>query len=54
LAENLPAQQFETTAPSRVLLSDITCISTGEGWLYLAAHKDLFSKESFGYAMGPG
>lgn len=52
VAENLLAQQFETTAPSRVWLSDITYISTGEGWLYLAGHKDLFTKEIVGYAMG--
>lgn len=52
VAKNLLDQQFETTAPSRVWLSDITYIATGEGWLYLAGHKDLFTKEIVGYAMG--
>jgi putative transposase len=52
VAENLLSQQFETTAPNRVWLSDITYIATGEGWLYLAGHKDLFTKEIVGYAMG--
>ncbi|MFH1335440.1 MAG: DDE-type integrase/transposase/recombinase [Candidatus Zixiibacteriota bacterium] len=32
-------------------LSDITYIPTGEGWLYLAGHKDLFTGEVVGYAM---
>jgi transposase InsO family protein len=33
-------------------VTDITYIPTGEGWLYLAAHKDLFNGEIVGYAMG--
>jgi putative transposase len=33
-------------------VSDITYIPTGEGWLYLAGHKDLFSNDIVGYAMG--
>ena len=32
--------------------SDITYIPTDEGWLYLAGHKDLFTGELVGYAMG--
>lgn len=35
----------------RIWLTDITYIPTCEGWLYLAAHKDLFSGEVVGYAM---
>jgi putative transposase len=53
VAENLLNQQFVTTAPGRVWLSDITYIPTDEGWLYLAGHKDLFTGEVVGYAMGP-
>jgi transposase InsO family protein len=53
VAENLLRQQFTTTAPNRVWVSDITYISTEEGWLYLAGHKDLFTGEVVGYAMGP-
>ncbi len=30
---------------------DITYILTGEGWLYLASHKYLFTREIVGYAM---
>jgi len=51
VAANLLNQQFEATAPNQVWLSDITYIPTEEGWLYLAAHKDLFSREIVGYAM---
>ena len=51
LAENLLGQQFEATAPNQTWLTDITYIPTGEGWLYLAGHKDLFTKEIVGYAM---
>lgn len=52
VADNLLDQQFEATAPNKVWVSDITYISTDEGWLYCAAHKDLFNGEIVGYALG--
>lgn len=52
VAANLLNQKFRIAEPNRVWLSDITYIPTGEGWLYLAGHKDLFTKEIVGYAMG--
>ena len=52
VAENLLNQQFQIAEPNKVWLSDITYIPTDEGWLYLAGHKDLFTKEIVGYAMG--
>jgi len=52
VAENLLDQKFETEKPNTVWLTDITYIPTDEGWLYLAGHKDLFTKEIVGYAMG--
>ena len=52
VAENLLHQQFETTTPNEIWLSDITYIPTEEGWLYLAGHKDIFTGEIVGYAMG--
>ena len=52
VAENLLNQQFESTAPGRVWTTDITYIPTDEGWLYLAGHKDLFTGELVGYALG--
>jgi putative transposase len=52
VAENILEQQFEAEAPNQVWVSDLTYIPTGEGWLYCAAHKDLFSREIVGYALG--
>jgi putative transposase len=52
VAENLLNQGFEATMPNEVWVSDITYIPTEEGWLYLAGHKDLFTGEIVGYALG--
>ena len=52
VAENLLDQKFEVTRPNQVWVSDITYVPTDEGWLYLAAHKDLFNGAIVGYAMG--
>jgi putative transposase len=53
VAENLLGQRFQSSAPSQIWLSDITYIPTDEGWLYLAGHKDLYTRKIVGYAMGP-
>jgi len=37
--------------PNQVWVSDITYVKTEEGWLYLAAVMDLYTKEIVGYAM---
>ena len=52
VAENLLGQQFKVSQPNTVWVSDITYVPTDEGWLYLAGHKDLFTGEIVGYAMG--
>ena len=52
VAENLLDQDFTVEAPNETWVSDITYISTDEGWLYCAAHKDLFNGEIVGYALG--
>ncbi len=52
VAENLLNQQFKVSEPNQVWLTDITYVPTDEGWLYLAGHKDLFTSEIVGYAMG--
>lgn len=52
VAENLLEQNFAAEAPNQVWVTDITYIPTAEGWLYLAGHKDLFTGEVVGYAMG--
>ncbi|HBH33275.1 MAG TPA: IS3-like element ISPssp1 family transposase [Psychrobacter sp.] len=48
---NLLEQQFDVAAPNITWVSDITYIWTNEGWVYLAAFKDLYSKEIVGYAL---
>ncbi len=52
VADNILNQQFQVVEPNKVWLSDITYVPTDEGWLYLAGHKDLFTTEIVGYAMG--
>ena len=52
VAENLLDQNFTVETPNQVWVTDLTYIPTGEGWLYLAGHKDLFTGEVVGYAMG--
>lgn len=52
VAENMLGQQFEVSGPNRVWVTDITYVPTDEGWLYLAGHKDIFTGEIVGYAMG--
>ena len=52
VAENILGQQFKVAAPNKVWTSDITYVPTDEGWLYVAGHKDLFSGNIVGYAMG--
>ena len=52
VAQNILNQQFQVSEPNKVWLSDITYVPTDEGWLYLAGHKDLFTHEIVGYAMG--
>lgn len=52
IAENLLDQQFQAARPNQVWLSDLTYIRTQEGWLYLAAVLDLYTREIVGWAMG--
>ena len=52
VADNLLKQTFTAEAPNQIWVSDITYIPTNEGWLYCAAHKDLFNGEIVGYALG--
>jgi putative transposase len=52
IAENILGQQSTVAEPNKVWVSDITYVPTDEGWLYIAGHKDLFSGNIVGYAMG--
>ena len=51
VAPNLIKRNFQASAPNQKWLSDITYIATKEGWLYLAAILDLFSRKIVGWAM---
>lgn len=51
IAANLLQQDFHATAPNQKWVTDITYIPTGEGWLYLAAIIDLFSRRVVGWGM---
>lgn len=52
VAPNRLAQVFVATQPDQIWLSDITYIRTGQGWLYLAAILDLYTRRIVGWAMG--
>lgn len=52
VAPNLLAQDFTVTRPDEVWTSDITYVATDEGWLYVAAIKDLFAGEVVGRSFG--
>jgi len=51
IAENVLNRQFPQSAPNQVWVADITYIPTDEGWLFLAAVKDLYTCEIVGWAM---
>jgi putative transposase len=51
VAPNLLERDFKTDAPDRVWVTDITYVFTQQGWLYLAAILDLFSRRVVGWAM---
>jgi transposase InsO family protein len=42
VAPNEVARGFDASAPNKVCVTDVTCIATREGWLYLALIFDLF------------
>ena len=51
IAQDLIQQDFTADAPDRRWVADITYIPTDEGWLYLSAIEDLFSRRIVGWAM---
>jgi putative transposase len=50
-APNRLAQDFTAAAPNRKWVTDITYLSTAEGWVYLAVVLDLFSRKVVGWAL---
>ena len=52
VAPNILKQDFSCTRPNEIWASDITYIPTEEGWLYLAAIVDLYTRKVVGWALG--
>ena len=52
VAENLLSQEFTASHHDQVWTADTTYVPTEEGWLYVAAIKDLFAGEIVGRAFG--
>lgn len=50
IARNILARDFTAARPNEVWVTDITAIPTHQGWLYLAAILDLFSRRVVGWA----
>ena len=52
-APNRLQREFTVTLPNQVWVTDITYIRTHEGWLYLTAVIDLYSRMVVGWSMKP-
>jgi putative transposase len=52
VAPNRLDQDFQASQPNKKWVADITYVATAEGWLYLAAVMDLYSRRIVGWAMG--
>jgi len=53
IAPNRLALAPAAAAPNEIWVADITYIQTQEGWLYLAAVLDLYSRRIVGWALSP-
>ncbi|MCK1288982.1 IS3 family transposase [Bradyrhizobium sp. 44] len=53
VAPNVLDRSFEAPAPNRKWIADFTYVWTAEGWLYVAAVVDLFSRRVVGWSMSP-
>lgn len=51
ITPNILDQNFTTSQPNKVWVTDITYIKTKDGWLYLAAIIDLYSRMVVGWSM---
>jgi transposase InsO family protein len=51
VAPNVLERSFEASAPNRKWIADFTYVWTAEGWLYVAAVVDLFSRRLVGWSM---
>jgi putative transposase len=51
IAPNTLDRQFEAEAPNKKWVADFTYVWTAEGWLYVAAVLDLYSRKVVGWSM---
>ena len=51
VADDLVERQFRPAAPNVLWIADVTYLRTWEGWLYLAAVQDAYSRRIVGWAM---
>ena len=51
VADDLVDRKFTAEAPNQVWVADITYLRTWQGWLYLVAVQDLYSRRIVGWSM---
>ena len=51
VAANVVDRDFTASKPNEIWLTDMTYIETREGWLYLAAVEDMYSRRVVGWSM---
>jgi transposase InsO family protein len=51
VAENVVNRDFQPSGKNETWVADITYIATGEGWLYLAAVEDLYTRKIVGWSL---
>jgi putative transposase len=51
VADDLVERQFMPTAPNVLWVADITYLRSWQGWLYLVAVQDAFSRRIIGWSM---
>ena len=51
VADDLVERQFRPAGPNQLWVADVTYLRTWEGWLYLAAVQDAYSRRIVGWSM---
>ncbi|HWL07655.1 MAG TPA: IS3 family transposase, partial [Planctomicrobium sp.] len=51
VAANIVDRDFQPAGKNQTWVADITYVATSEGWLYLAAVEDLFTRQIVGWSM---
>jgi putative transposase len=48
VTDNIIDQKFNPEHPNQIWAGDLTCLRTGQGWMYLAIVMDLYSRRIIG------